>query len=327
MQELQVTMLGPSGVGKTTLLTAMYDQFEKTIGTTNLQLTPDDESAYKLQDRLNDLKGLLDIFEARSGAVGIRSDEGGSGSNFELLRRFSFDLGKKGKSPSLKINFIDYPGETHSKGSSEQKESVKNLLVNSVAVLIAIDTPFLMEQDGKYHGEKNKPQLIKDLFKKTYQELDSPRLVIFAPMKCEKYVQDQKSAKNLLKKVEEGYSELIDFFKSDNIAHQVVAVVTPVQTVGSVVFSRMKYGDPTNKKDPYLYFRKVSHDAEYNPQDSEQPLRYLLRFLLKLHVKHKNRGFFGFLRFIFDNDKVLEESVAEFCKGCKSGRVNASNLV
>jgi len=44
MHELQVTMLGPSGVGKTTLLTAMYDQFEKTVGATNLQLTPDDES-------------------------------------------------------------------------------------------------------------------------------------------------------------------------------------------------------------------------------------------------------------------------------------------
>ena len=44
MQELQITMLGPTGVGKTTLLTAMYEQFERNIGSTDLQLTPDDDS-------------------------------------------------------------------------------------------------------------------------------------------------------------------------------------------------------------------------------------------------------------------------------------------
>ncbi|WP_272146984.1 hypothetical protein [Spirulina subsalsa] len=293
----------------------MYDQFEKTIGTTDLQLTPDNDSASRLQSRLNELKCLLDVFEARCSTVGIKSS---SSSDLALLRHFSFDLGKRGKPPVLKINFVDYPGETHTTGTPQEKERIKGLLVNSVAVLIAIDTPYLMEQNGKYHGDKNKPQLIKELFKQTYQDLDSPRLIIFAPIKCEKYVQDSRSAKKLLKQVEEGYSELIEFLKSDVFINKVVAVITPVQTVGGVVFSKMTYGDRENKKDPYLYFRKVSHDAEYSPQDSEQPLRYLLRFLLKLHIKHKSRGFFGFLRSIFGNDEIFRQSVTEFAKGCKS---------
>lgn len=36
MHELTVTMLGPTGVGKTSLLTAMYEQFSTNIGKTKL---------------------------------------------------------------------------------------------------------------------------------------------------------------------------------------------------------------------------------------------------------------------------------------------------
>ena len=69
-QELKIAMLGPRGVGKTSLLTAMYEQFEDTIGQTDLQLTPDEESNAILQERLGELKGLLDDFEATGGLEG-----------------------------------------------------------------------------------------------------------------------------------------------------------------------------------------------------------------------------------------------------------------
>ncbi|MGB5714320.1 MAG: hypothetical protein WBM44_25840, partial [Waterburya sp.] len=91
MQELKITMLGASGVGKTTLLTAMYEQFESNIGNTNLQLTPDDESAAILQDRLIELKSLVDVFEARD-RMGLKRTEAMAGP--ESLRSFTFGLGK-----------------------------------------------------------------------------------------------------------------------------------------------------------------------------------------------------------------------------------------
>lgn len=47
MQELKITMLGPSGIGKTSLLTAMWDQFTDTIGLKTLQLIPDTDSLQK----------------------------------------------------------------------------------------------------------------------------------------------------------------------------------------------------------------------------------------------------------------------------------------
>lgn len=309
MQELKITMLGASGVGKTTLLTAMYEQFESNIGNTNLQLTPDDESAAILQDRLIELKSLVDVFEAR-GEIGITP------TNANDVRSFSFGLGKKGSKPSLQLRFYDYSGEYHeSRASREEKESVKRLLRESTAVLIPIDAPSLMEKNGKFHEKRNRPQQIKALFNGTYQDLDSPRLVIFAPVKCEKYLKNDKTAKELLERVKQGYAPLLDHFNSPSLNPWIVNVITPVQTVGSVVFSRMEVDSNNN---PHFYFRKTRHDAEYSPVDSEQPLRYLLRFMLKLHLDSRQWTFFNFLRNWLELDSHLQKAVNEFARDCKT---------
>ena len=313
MQELKITMLGASGVGKTTLLTAMYEQFESNIGNTNLQLTPDDESAAILQDRLIELKSLVNVFEAR-GRVGIEGTEAMAGP--ESLRSFSFGLGRKGEAPSLNLRFYDYPGGYHAThATKEEKEFVKNTLRESTAVLIPIDAPSLMEKNGRFHEKVNRPQQIKALFNAAYQNLDSPRLIIFAPVKCEKYLKNSKTSKELLEKVKQGYAPLLNHFNSSSLNPWVASVITPVQTVGSVIFSRMEVDSENN---PHFYFRKTRHDAEYSPSDSEQPLRYLLRFLLKLHLDSRQWKFFNFLRDWLELDNHLKKAVNEFSRGCKT---------
>jgi hypothetical protein len=317
MQELQITMLGPSGVGKTTLLTAMYEQFESNIGSTDLQLTPDDESSAILQDNLVDLKSLLDVFEPR-GRMGIQGTEAISGP--DSLRSFTFGLGRKGEKPSLQLRFRDYPGGyLGSQASKEEREFVRTLLRESVAVLIAIDAPALMEDPKGILNEKvNRPQQIKDLFNAAYQDLDSPRLVIFAPVKCEKYIKDEKQSKELIERVKKSYENLIQFFDSEKVSPQIASVITPVQTVGSVIFSRVEYDQYNN---PHFYFRKTRHDAQYSPKDSEQPLRYLLRFLLRLHFdsRSKSWGIFNFVRDWFSLDAYLRTAVKQFANSCKTG--------
>lgn len=313
MQELQITMLGPSGVGKTTLLTAMYEQFESNIGSTNLQLTPDEDSSSILQDRLVELKTLFDDLEAR-GRFGIEGTEATAGP--ESLRTFRFGLGKKGEKPSLELHFRDYPGIYHeTKASPEEKKFVKKLLKESVAVLIAIDAPALMEQDGRYHEKVNRPQQMKDLFNAAFQDLDSPRLIIFAPVKCEKYLRDEKSRAELLERIRQGYSNLIDHINAGKLSEWIVGVITPIQTIGSVVFSRIETDTQGN---PHFFFRKTRSDATYSPKDSEQPLRYLLRFLLKLHLDSRKWGFFNFVREWLGLDTHLKKAVEEFSKGCKA---------
>ncbi len=315
MHEVLTSMLGPSGVGKTSLLTAMYEQFESNIGTAQLQLTPDEESSAILQDRLAELKSLTYTFEATGGIQGTEAPAGP-----ESLRKFAFDLGKKGAKPSLRIAFQDYPGAYHeSKASKDERSFVHDMLLKSAAVLIPVDAPPLMEaaeggHSGRWHELMNRPTQLTDHFKRAYQDLQSPRLVIFTPIKCEKYVRTPQAAENLAKSVHRGYQRLFDLFASDELRQKVAVAICPVQTVGGVIFSRIEEKDGA----PHFCFRKTSRDATYSPVDSEQPLRYLLRFLLRLHRDDRRWKYFDFVRDWLRLDRHLERAVENFGAGCKT---------
>ncbi|MGC1525687.1 MAG: hypothetical protein WA783_06515 [Phormidesmis sp.] len=312
IQKLQITVLGPRGTGKTTLLTAMYEQFDKNVKDVDLELTPDEETSFKLQDRLDELKSAFELFETR-GRAGLKGTkpEASPGAS----PSFQFGLGKKQEEPSLQLVFRDYPGQYHgANATKEEREFVTTVLSQSAAVLIPIDAPALMEEKGKYHDSLNRPQQIKDLFKRAYKNLDSPRLVILAPVKCEKYLKDEKAAKELARRVSEGYEGLLEYFKSEKLSHRIASVITPIQTVGGLVFSRIEIDE---KGEPDFYFRKIRHDAKYAPKDSEQPLRYLLSFLLKLHLQQRNTGIFNFIRDWMGADTHLKKAVKDFSSSCK----------
>lgn len=309
-QELKIAMLGARGVGKTSLLTAMYQQFDSTIGKTGLQLIPDEESSAILQERLGELTAQVDDFEATPEIEGT-----------DKPQSFIFDIGQKGKKPSLRLHFQDFPGGyLSSQATPDQKKSIETAIQESVAILIPIDAPALMQQVqqktkvGKWHEYVNKPSRIKDLLAKAYTDINSPRLVIFAPVKCETYVRDQSGA-NLLKQVRNGYANLLELFKAETLNPWIVSVVTPVQTVGNAVFSRTEVED----KVPHFRFRKIYPGAEYDPKNSDQPLRYLLRFLLRLELEGKKRGLRGWWRERFKMNEYLKSAIDESGKGCKSG--------
>jgi hypothetical protein len=309
MSDLKITMLGPRGVGKTTLLTAMYDRFEATIGQTNLQLTPDAESAALLSEKLEQLKRLL-VNPKVSGGIEATA----APADAWALPVFKFGLGKKAGQPSLYLQFHDYPGGYITTAASpEQRAYVASLLRDSNVVVIAIDAPPLMEKSGLYDETFNRPSQIKAMFANAYQNLDSRRLVLFAPVKCEKYTATPDSARTLTQRVKESYAHTFEFFNNEKLRSQVAAVITPVQTVGGVIFSQLQETDGN----PHFLYRKTSFNAQYSPLNSEQPLRYLLSFLLKLHYDNQGAGFWGWLRWIFGLDEHLVEAAREFAKGCK----------
>ncbi|CAD5964805.1 hypothetical protein [Planktothrix agardhii] len=310
-QEIKITMLGARAVGKTSLLTAMYDQFENTIGQTNLQLIPDLKSNAILQEKLGQLKSLVDEFEATGGippdTIGVKS--------------FIFDLGKKGGKPSIRLNFQDYCGDyLNANAKLSDQETVQNLINESVIILIAIDAPALMEAKGQYNHLINRPQQIKNILAKAFEDIKEPRLVILAPIKCEKYLQNEKSTRELLRRVKDEYANLLGFLSSELLIPWVVTVVTPVQTVGTVVFSHIDVIKEGGKKYPHFKFHKNHIHEKYRPKDCEQPFRYILRFLLKQEINRINYhwGPFSFIRSWFNLDREIKEAAQNVVKGCKT---------
>lgn len=293
---LRVTMLGPTGVGKTSLLAAMYDQFDKV--SQDLQLRADEDTAPILDKRLQDLKSMVgDSIKPKDGIAGTTGDE-------PICYRFQF--GETGVDPELEIQFQDYPGGWLEK--TNQIEKVRTLIRESAAILIPIDAAILMENKGKYHEKFNQPDRINELLKTVYKNLDSPRLVILAPVKCEKYM--QTNPKQLFERVKEGYQKILNQLAGEKLLPKVAVIITPVQTVGNIIFSRI---DDDNQIT--FYYRKRSPTDPYQPKNTELPLRFLLRFLLRLHLNKKRNSWLDWIMDVFGQNDSLRNAVSSFSQG------------
>ena len=302
---VRVSMLGPAGVGKTSLLATMYDQLEQVVAPSDLLVRPEADDAQILHGKVSDLKKLF-------ATDGLKPDPSGGIYASSNWRAFDFWLGRRGHKPTLHLEFIDYPGNWIQKqGHRETLEWVLDVLTGSQAILIPIDAPALMERNGIWHDERNQPGFIYNLVSQAYEDLSSPRLVVLCPIRCERYMKRPAYAAELARRTHEGYQVLLDHLSNPELAKWVSVVIAPVQTLGEIVFE----GSP---KDRYLpYFRKTQPDAVYSPVDSEQPLRYVLRFAMRLHHDEREAGPFGLFRRVFDLDDHLKKAAEEFAHGCK----------
>ncbi len=302
--EYQITMLGPSGVGKTSLLTAIYEKFEHTAGQIEITIDPDSETLQQIQKCLVQLKSLT----KKSNEILIRNNLGVRGTINPFS--FYFDMGIHGSNPSLRLHFQDYPGGwIENQATKQEMDEVVKFLTESIAVLIPIDATAIMERNGQYHEFVNLPTTITALIKRAYQGLDSPRLVILAPVKCESYMKDEESINKLSDDIDKVYKQIIQFFKGENLSSNIAVVYTPIQTVGNVIFSRIEEKDG----EPRFYFRRTRVNAPYAPRDAEQTLKYLLKFILKLHIGRGNL-LVKFFRRLLELDKPFRQAATKFAK-------------
>lgn len=282
MEELHITMLGARGVGKTSLLSGMYDQFETATQGINLCLTPDPESQIRLGRKLAELKRQGDSFDARP-TVGGTAD----------TQQFTFGLGRVAEPPRFRLVFRDYPGGwLH---DANRLPQILEFVRLSQVILLAIDTPSLVELNGKWNEEINAVSQVRDCLKQALQDVPvdlQQKLVILCPIKCERYVQDSISRAALLARINESYQGLFNLLGSDKIEQQIALAVIPVQTLGNVWFSR--FGDISDGLPDY-HFRRINFEGpNYAPQYVEQPLCYTLSFALKQYLRRRDwRKWFG----------------------------------
>ncbi|NEP43966.1 MAG: hypothetical protein F6K35_33995 [Okeania sp. SIO2H7] len=336
MNEVVTTMLGATGVGKTTLLASIYEQFKQINKEVNFEFLPDSETEKRLQENLEELKSMGDEITAKEGAGGIRGTSAVAGP--DSLPKFTFDLckkarGKKG-SELLRLIFRDYPGSYVLSSNPVGREFLKKLLRESAAAIVSIDSPAMIEphqpdplnnknwnlrkDSGKWHEARNHPEEILELFKSAYSRLDEPKLVILAPVKCETYVQTSDAALKLLSCIKDKYAPLLKFLGDPSRRDKIAVVTTPVQTVGCLYFSRI-YLENFNK--PRFVFRKNKSGDSYNPQDNDHLLRYLLSFLLNLHNQgqlYERSPILKTVRKAFHQESIFEQAVKQFAKTRKT---------
>lgn len=310
--KLSVASLGPSGVGKTCTLAVMHKYFRDEIVRTDFKVLIDQESYGIIADHEEGLEDLVKDFNAVD--RGLKSTEDEKNINFILIRDQW-----RGRE-TLGLEFLDISGGYLQRDpSSENYQKYFNQVKNSGAVIIPIDTLALMEENGKYHQELNDPKSVTKMIATAYEDLSEKeqRLVLFVPVKCETYVQTERNQKRLVEEVKKGYEELIyDVLKPK--AKNVASVITPVQTVGSVVCGGADVDLDTGEWKGW-FLNKTRDDALMETQWEDQPLRYLLRFLIHQFIQQQQTGlirgaFYACNQFLGAN-KDLYDALYRFSQG------------
>lgn len=305
---MNICMMGPKAVGKTTVLTAVFKETQNSISDTTLNLIAKGDTNADLIARQHMLNAIFvkkqEIKDCHSNNI---ANAGITASSSESS--FYFEFGHIGKEPIIDLIIKDFPGEM----VVDKQEDVIKFIKDSHCIFIAIDTPHLMEKDGVYNEVKNKTKKITELFKKAIKEINSEKLVLFIPLKCEKYFHEERM-EEVLSKVEDTYSELITILDSTK---RVCCCVSPIQTLGDVEFDDFTYegnnvklaadGCPAEVKYKYV------NEQKYRPLFCSQPLFSLLLFVAAQYKRASdNKNFIEKLLSlwnIFSNDEKLYEEI------------------
>lgn len=285
---IRVTLMGGRGVGKTSLLTAMYQQFDK-IPYLNLSFNADIQTSAILSNTLIELQSQ------------INKPETGTLRPTVEKREYKFNVGLHGEPFIFDLIFNDFPGEYFNDIIQNHSEIV-NFIRSSDIILIAVDVPAMLEDNGRWPETINRCSLINEMFKDAISN-SHRKLVIFVPIKCEKYMQSSQSQR-IIEIINKEYRGLINQlnYAKDNVAISII----PVQTLGGIVFDHVQVENGT----PRFFYKASSCVHGYSPEDTELPLLQILAFSImqmldQVDLESKKAGM-AFRRDQFTISKTLK---------------------
>lgn len=267
---LDIGMVGPRGSGKTSLLAAMYREINPLLGESDLKLVTADRTGLTqryLDAAQSDLEHI---------ATGLYDVPPGV-PNTDDVRTLQFALRDAGTDREyLRLRFTDYPGEylfppgfAGVDRTSQDHAEVFKRLHRSAAVLVAIDTPALMWGGGRYNERFNRPAEVTGLLDEWSRARGRKDLVIFCPLKCEKWVQTAPDRRDVETAVRRSYRDAIDALLALDRGPAVFCM--PVQTVGSLHHQTYRLDGP----DPVAVFRGEP-GGRYQPRWVGNPLKAVL---------------------------------------------------
>jgi hypothetical protein len=295
-----VGMIGASGTGKTSLLTSMYAQFRSALNETRLSLEPDPEfpltSQWLQQQRVQ--------LEKISREILVR-EQGIPGSMESRTLSFMLMTSDAKNFSHLNMRFTDYPGgwlfpaPDHFVEEDKDTLELKERMDASRVMLVAVDTPALLYDNGYYHQQLNRPQQIDELLS-AWLRGGRRLLVVFVPLKCERWVRQSGGVDSLYESVESGYEEALSTLRGDP---DVAIACAPVQTVG--VLEHVRIFDGPNGIESQ--FRGREARGVFSPEWATEPLRHVLLTLMQLR-REKNDLWESFTR-LFGYQEDIDHAI------------------
>lgn len=312
MPDINVLMFGSYRAGKTSILASMIDSFENietsTVNKISLKAIPETEKL--LQDKKIELKSKVEENISSSKTEWSTNDWG---RKTDARYDYEFIMSVDGSQNKYSINFADIPGEWLV--TVEDCKKLEEEIATCQIIIIAIDTPHLMEENGAYCDAFNITSQISRFIKRIKNEQDVARMFLFTPVKCEKYYYEGRMDE-VNQRIKKEFETLFEYFQHGRRKDLYTIAITPVLTMGGVVFSDFKRDsnlkvvvneNPSNRMN-YLrpldtYYKLYDKNPKFEPKYCEQPILYLLNFILKnrkfsVQKKEKKSMFWRFAELV-----------------------------
>ena len=151
----------------------------------------------------------------------------------------TYTLQVASKGNVINLEFVDVPGEWM-RQTAKENIRLQELIKQSDVFVIAIDTPYLMQEGIKYDNEVNDvynriSEIISVLNGNIRIEAENvdKKLILLCPVKCEKWMYNGTINK-VSEKVKYVYKDLINRWKSGKIAEDFDIRIMPLNTVGGL---------------------------------------------------------------------------------------------
>jgi hypothetical protein len=242
----RVAVVGPSRVGKTTLLTAILSDTRSMLAGTPVSVSMDEPTHNRVRRQEKDLRRAIAVGEFDAASLG-----GTQGVSW-----YHVALHPDGdESVQTPFDLLDYPGAWLDPGERSRipeaaekwpvflghiRESIMLLVPIDAAVLMEANTPRQRGAAGDLLGLEDVAEVGLRWAKGRLANPSEPAVVVLAPLKCEKYFDDnggQGHDQDLLRaRVRETYESVLKTIAAETgeRATPVRVVYAPIDTYGCV---------------------------------------------------------------------------------------------
>lgn len=336
-QTINILMYGMRRSGKSSVLASMIDSFREAARGTPLRVEPQSSTAKIMRSQLISLEKTFynaDYLGQSSFLFSGDSGDGGGDPSSEI-RPYYFDLvyddGEK-KETIAQLNFWDVPGEiyhwqNHKDDSVRERaiQEIEEKMASCNILVVAVDTVHLMEENGKFSQAFHSPRILQNLISRCWTveegKVPAPKMVLFVPLKCERYywlskkdgaltkAEEPLTMDHVIERIKATFERPLQALKDS--PYPVTVAITPILTMGSVEFDHFGrdddgkiirekiFGMEHSEKPARVYYR-FTRDKNFHPLYCEQPVLYVLAFVVhsakklrEIEKKRKKRSLLG----------------------------------
>ena len=278
----KVSIVGPSRVGKTSLIAALLANAEKYLEGSPVTLKPTSLATEKrLSHHQRELEGSILAGEIESKLGGLSGTQEANVFELKLSTIADSSLG-------MNIHLLDFPGGwidpgKRTKELSEEWDKCKKWIGESSILMIPIDATILMESETSKHrasiptilGTPEVKSVVKEWAKARREHAHKdPALLILCPVKCETYFNDNGGMRNasrkLLDEVRSVYQGIIDVAIAEEPACRIM--YCPIDTLGCVEVKSARWQESDGNGLELEVFYKFRYAKKIKPKAIESLL-------------------------------------------------------